>query len=90
MLTTITSSHLHRGPGVALAARRGGKGGYQLHGSEYKANATQLDLAAHDQIVRVDPVSACGFCCRHSPLGVPSIGGNPPLNQMQPNHRSGA
>ncbi len=41
---------------MALAARRGGKGGYQLHGSEYKANATQIDLSAHDQIVRIDPV----------------------------------
>ena len=43
-----------RGRGVAVARK---KGGYQLHGSEYKANATTLDLSAHDQIVRVDPVS---------------------------------
>lgn len=42
-----------RGRGVAVARK---KGGYQLHGSEYKANATTLDLSAHDQIVRVDPV----------------------------------
>lgn len=45
--------HSHRG--VTLAR----KGGYQLHGSQYKANATTLDLSAHNQIVRVDAVRVC-------------------------------
>lgn len=64
----------NRSRGVTLAR----KGGYQLHGSEYKANATTLDLSAHNRIVRVDAVRAyCLSAFRR--CDSPSLASPPPF-----------